>query len=478
MRNSPTRVRQRRLVFRQRRALERISGSERDLARHDDAVAVRVAVRVWAIPQTEQRIADDVARALRLRELHRPDVDELILDVRAAQSRVPREHSALEHVRVDRHFVSLVVDASEVHPLRPGARARRRRQRLLEQLVLRDLREVGDLDVHAIVEHAEVESTFVLGGDFGLELEIAELLEHEARRLAAGARIRERAEERDRRGRAGRKARLSNGSAQTESVGEGELREPRLIRHYIRDVRARIHRVLLSLAERAVLVDARTDGSEQLVAIVQLFLREAARRRVLRGRRRGEALLRRGRRRRADAEAVAFAEERVDAALEVLAADRRDRRQRVGEMPRALAANRRGVLQRVRAIDVDAGVALRRGRSPRRAVDRALSGKLLLGVVRVAVVDATLRRELECRDRIPVERRRAVEPLERRALLNAENVADEFARGAVGRRQITRRREQLIRQTRRRTFRRMASRGRDPGSRSRGRASRLASART
>src|SRR5207302_6838503 len=123
---------------------------------------------------------------------------------------------------------------------------------------------------------------------------------------------REGAEERQRSRGAGRQTRLADRRAQAQHVDAAKMREPPLVRDLVRDVRARIHRGAVVAAERAVLVDTSRDGAVKLLTPGELLLSEGAVRGVFRGRGGREPLRRRGGRRGAHAQAVAFAEELID----------------------------------------------------------------------------------------------------------------------------------------------------------------------
>ena len=167
-------------VARERIAAVDDAGVDRDFARLNDAVAVRVGEVIRPQEQAVHREPDRVARAPGADRLvgipRRVDAERehLVAVVRGRDGHVPPEPARIDERGVDLRLVARVLHGAEV---RANARRRRRRRRgdgERDQRVLRLLVVVGEVDVHAIAQHARLEPALELTRRLRLEVRVAE----------------------------------------------------------------------------------------------------------------------------------------------------------------------------------------------------------------------------------------------------------------------------------------------------------------
>src|SRR6185437_2160820 len=248
------------------RILERVRPVELAVDREPDRVLVRAGADV------AQRFARGRVDA---------EAKDLAAVVRRRRRDVPPELPAVDHRRVDVELESRALDRRQVTEHREARGARRRRDRLADDRVVRLLVVIGEVEVHAAAEDARLEATLPFRRPLGPQVRVAQGVRNEARRVGAGGvPLRTDGDVRGRRvvglqsDRAtGLYTRRAVRGAQAEVVQPILVREEALIRDHPRQAGLRIQDVLEVGAEGAVLVGPRRDDEEHPIAVRRLLLR-------------------------------------------------------------------------------------------------------------------------------------------------------------------------------------------------------------
>ena len=252
------------------------------LARVDDAVAVLVGIGVFPREHTADREARRVPQRTRADGRIRlaGGVEAQGFDqvgvVRSTHRHVPRKVAAVEQRGRERHFMPGIAHRTDVRghgEVRVARRTGRRRDRQVDQCILREVVVVRVFDVDAAAEQLGLETVLTFRGTLRLQERVAERGGHKARRISAGSAQHARwkvdvggPERLERRGGSRLHARRAVRAAEAQRIQDAELGKPCLVGHDVRHTGLGIQHALELRSERAVLVGACGQGQEKPIA--------------------------------------------------------------------------------------------------------------------------------------------------------------------------------------------------------------------